>query len=103
MNRIAIVISFVAASIMINALPAMSAEAVIDTHGKSRQKDECILLAKNCGDETYNVERRIEKLKGEIGKGTNVYTTEELEILNQRLNNLYKMRDYFKNQDPGVL
>ena len=103
MKRIAIVISFVAASILITALQALSVVAVIDNHGKSLRKDECILLAKNCGDEAYTVDSKIEKIKEEIRKGTNVYTPEELELLNKKLNNLFKIKDYFKNQDPGVL
>lgn len=103
MKRIAILSPFVALALMITALPALSVETVIDNRGKAGQKDECILLAKNCGNEAYGVEGKIDKLKAEISKGKRVYTPEELEILNQKLNNLYKVRDYFKNHDPGVL
>jgi|ERR1039457_888344 hypothetical protein len=49
------------------------------------QKDECLIVAKNCnvGDET--IMQRVDRLNKEINKGTDVYTPEELQFLQQQL------------------
>ena len=53
------------------------------------QKDECLIVAKNCvaGDET--VMQRVERLQREIDKGAVVYTPEELKSFHDQLNWIY--------------
>lgn len=53
------------------------------------QKDECLIVAKNCvvGNET--VMQRAERLKREINKGAAVYTPEELKSFQDQLNWIY--------------
>ena len=69
MKTRAAIASFMMAYMMIIAVPAYSVEAVVDNHGNSVRKDECLLLAKNCGTVLNSIQERIEKLKEEIGKG----------------------------------
>jgi len=52
-------------------------------------KDECLLVARNCPPETGSIQNRIDRLNGEIAKGTDVYTPGELRVLNEKLNNAY--------------
>lgn len=89
MKSLAIVIATFAASLMLTALPAFSAEEITEQPGQAQQKDECLLLAKNCPTEVYSIQDRINALQREIGRGTAVYTQEELNILNQKLNDAY--------------
>jgi hypothetical protein len=93
MKRIAFLIPTLAAAMMINALPSFSGEGYEAGWGTTTgvqeqttgQKDECLLLAKNCPDAVDSIQQRIDKLQKEIYKGTDVYTTEELNILKQKL------------------
>lgn len=48
-------------------------------------KDECLILAKNCDFVDETIMQRVERLNTEIGKGTDVYTPEELKFLQQQL------------------
>jgi hypothetical protein len=52
------------------------------------QKDECLLVRINCRDsyKTATVDQRIDRLKKEIAKGTDVYTEQELNTLKKQLN-----------------
>lgn len=59
------------------------------------QKDECLLVAKNCipGEET--VMERVERLQREIDKGESVYTPEELKRFHDQLNWIYSESSSF--------
>jgi hypothetical protein len=59
-------------------------------------KDECLLLAINCGNDFITLEQKIDKLQKEIGKGRAVYTDDELRILREQLNNAKKTQEFFK-------
>lgn len=61
--------------------------------GESHQianKDECLLVAKNCPPDMAFVQNRIDRLNAEIAKGTDVYTPDELKVLNDKLNAAYE-------------
>lgn len=48
---------------------------------------ECEMLLRNCAQEVDSIQERIRKLTVEIKeKGANVYTLEELKVLNGKLN-----------------
>jgi hypothetical protein len=53
-------------------------------------KDECLLVAKNCPPDMAVVQIRIDRLNTEIAKGTDVYTPAELSVLNDKLNAAYE-------------
>jgi len=49
------------------------------------EKDECILNAKDCGDQALSLESKINRLKQEIAKGNKVYSPKELQKLKNKL------------------
>ena len=53
-------------------------------------KDECLLVARNCPPDMAIVQNRIDRLNTEIAKGTDVYTPAELSVLNDKLNAAYE-------------
>lgn len=100
MKRIALLIPTLAAVMMINALPSYSGEGYGSgkwgtTMGGQEQttgqKDECLLVARNCPDRVDSIQERIDKLQTEINKGTAVYTPEELGILHQKLDDANRL------------
>ena len=94
MKKIPILISVLLVSLLMSVLPVFSDEE-IETSGKTeQQKDECLLLAKNCGTAVYSIQDKIEKLKEEIEKGTKVYTLEELNNLKQKLEEVSRTLDF---------
>ena len=61
--------------------------------GESHQvanKDECLLVARNCPPDMASVQYRIDRLNTEIAKGTDVYTPSELQVLHDKLNAAYE-------------
>jgi len=58
--------------------------------GQQSGKNECLLVAMNCGDQVDSIQQRIGRLEREISRGTDVYTNDELKQLNNQL------RDYQK-------
>ena len=64
--------------------------------GQQDSKDECLLVAINCGTDYPSLERKIENLRKEISKGKSVYTDDELNILRGKLNNASKTMEYFR-------
>ena len=102
MKRIALIIPTLAAAMMISAIPAFSDEEYGSTMGggekTNEQKDECLLVAKNCTDSVNTIQQRIDKLQREINKGADVYTTDELRILNQKLEDTTR---FLNNMEEG--
>ena len=95
------VLSVLTISTMLVAPPVFSDEGAKGTIGengygaqnesseKQWKKDECLLIAKNCANETDTIQERIERLHNEILKGADVYTPEELNTLNRQLMDEY--------------
>lgn len=88
MKRLAILIPTLAAALIIYAVPSLSEEGatMAGQENINLQKDDCLLVALNCPDNVDTLQQRIDKLQAEITKGTTVYTSDELEILNRKLN-----------------
>ena len=61
-------------------------------------KDECLLVAINCGKDFLTLEQKIDRLQSEILKGRAVYTDDELRILREQLDNARKTREFFRNE-----
>lgn len=60
--------------------------AFAEDKGMSKaQKDECLLMSKNCQDATLSIQEKIKKLQAEIKKGTKVYTPEDIKKLEDKL------------------
>ena len=49
------------------------------------QKDECLLVSKECKSSVDSIQQKIEKLKAEINKGAKVYSPGEIKKLNDKL------------------
>ena len=78
------VLMILAASMLATSLPALAADHSHNGHDEKCIK-ECQMLVKNCGQELDTIQQRITRLNSELGKGTSVYTTEELRILDRKL------------------
>ena len=101
MKRIAVVISTVAAAMMLTTLPVLSAEHAM---GKMDQKNECLLMSQKCSDNVDSIQQKIKKLDNEIAKGTRVYTPAELKRLNDKLNEANQVLDELMDERsvPGT-
>lgn len=61
--------------------------AFAEDNGKVQpNKDECLLLSKDCKDATLSIHEKIDKLNAEIQKGDRVYTADEIKKLQKKLN-----------------
>ena len=55
------------------------------------QKNECLLMSKDCKNEVNSIQQKIKKLNAEIKKGKKVYTADELKKLNAKLKEVEDM------------
>ena len=94
MKRILVIVAIVAASVSYSttALSEENTAGMPNDYGQINaneikgQKDECLIVAKNCINDNETVMQRVERLNREINKGTDVYTPEELRMLQDQLN-----------------
>ena len=49
------------------------------------QKDQCLLISKDCQNEVTSIQQKIKKLEQEIKKGTRVYSADEMKTLKYKL------------------
>ena len=91
MKRITTLLSIVSAVIVVSAVSILAAENCpissreYDKLVQSNFKNQCLLVAKNCGSDTYTVQERATNLRAEIAKGRDVYTAAELRALREQL------------------
>lgn len=86
-------ISVLAAAMFFSAAPVLADEysGTPTNQGmesmQQGQKDECLLVAMNCPDayKADTVRQRADRLRKEIARGTDVYSDQELRILNEEL------------------
>lgn len=57
------------------------------------QKDECLLISKDCKSTAMSIQEKMTKLQAEIDKGKRVYTPEELKKLEEKLKDTENMLD----------
>ena len=102
MKKTTIVLSILAASLMIFSRPALSEEGIngmsgetgqSDQYQQKTQKDQCLIVAMNCASDKDSVIHRVNRLRREIAKGSDVYSPEELQKLNDQLNFIYSEAD----------
>ena len=82
----------VAATLMIAAVPVLAQEGVMGQQEQSVNKNECLLVAKNCP--TDSIQERIQRIQGEISKGSDVYTRDELRQLRNDLEEAQRMLEF---------
>ena len=81
-------VTLLAAARMLSAVPVLAGEGAMDKaleQGQQELKNECLLVAMNCPDQVDTIQQRIERIKGEIARGADVYTNDELGTLNRKL------------------
>lgn len=96
MRRVIGKISLLAAILALSAVPVLAADTGMDKvfdQGQQIEKNECLLVAVNCGDQVDSIQQRIERIKGEISRGTDVYTSDELRRLNRELEEAEKLME----------
>jgi len=100
MKRITSTLSALAATLLIASLPALAAEGTMGRtmeQGQQDQKNECLLVSMNCGSQVDSIQERIDHLRGEISRGTDVYTPSELRRLNDKLQDANRELDFIMN------
>lgn len=88
MKRIIRKIALLTAALMIMAVPVLAEDGAVMPRLEPAErgvKNECLLVAKNCGGQSDSLQERIDRLQGEINRGNDVYTNDELRKLNDKL------------------
>jgi hypothetical protein len=94
MRKLTIIISAMLVSLMFSAVPLLSAENFMRNETLAPKKDVCLLFARNCEDNVYQLQQRIDRLRGEIAKGHVIYSDGELNILRQKLDTANKALEF---------
>jgi hypothetical protein len=98
------IIPVMAATLVLFSMPALSDDGTMGQKsevGQEAQKDECLLVAKNCSSDS--IDARVDRLKTEISRGSAVYSDEELNQLRRELNDAYKFQKINNNVFPPVV
>ena len=91
MKKIVTLIFSMAFILMLSAIKIVGAEQCpvpsgeFDTLVQSNFKNQCLIVAKNCVNESSTVQQRVNELRVEIAKGQDVYTPNELRALKEQL------------------
>jgi uncharacterized protein HemX len=88
MKAIARTITVMAAALLIAAVPVFADEGVMGQQEQQNQKDECLIVARNCP--TDSLQERIDRIQSEIVRGTGTYTEDELRSLERQLEEAQK-------------
>lgn len=100
MSKTSGVISALATAMFFSAVPVLADEYTGTTTDQRMnsmqegQKDQCLLVAMNCPSSRVDtVQQRVDRLKKEIAKGSDVYSDRELKALNEQLRWIYNDSD----------
>ena len=82
--------ALLASSLMIFAAPVLADEGmmvnpVAEPEQQMGGKDQCLLVSRNCAGSVDSIQERINRIQGELNKGTSVYTNDELRSLQNSL------------------
>ena len=95
MKNVLVVLALVASSVLYSTsgLSEEKSTGLTDDYGQYKayelNKDQCLIVAKNCSGGSDSVLKRVERLNKEIEKGSSVYTHEELKGFQEQLNWIY--------------
>lgn len=104
MKNVLVMLAIVAASLLYSTavLSEEKSAGMPDDYGQYKvydvNKDQCLIVAKNCSEGSDSVLKRVERLNKEIEKGYKVYSPEELKGFHDQLNWLY----YESGEFPAV-
>lgn len=92
MRRVLSTLTILAATVLLSGstLMAKDTELGSEEYGIEGGKDECLLVSANCPQSVDSIQMRIERLNREIAKGLDVYTRDELNTLERKLNEAVK-------------
>jgi hypothetical protein len=93
MKRLFTIIGIVATSVLLTSAQLFAAE---EAFKGEVNKNECLLISRNCTDSVDSIQQRIDKLNKEISKGTDVYTKDELENLKTKLRDTERTLDFME-------
>ncbi len=96
-KRLTLLTLVLSVGVLVHSTPLFS-----ETDDTAKQKNECLLIARDCGSAAQWIQDKIEKLQEEIEKGTRVYRPEELEALKQKLDETDKILDFLGDQPPYI-
>lgn len=85
-------------AVMILAAFAFSATMPAFAQMTKEEKDQCLLASKNCATEVNSIQTKIKKLNAEIKKGTKVYTSDEINKLQEKLKEANDLLDVMLNK-----
>lgn len=71
------------------------------TGGEKIDKDVCLLYSQDCATQVDSIQKKVQKLRTEIDKGTRVYTPEEIRALNQKLRDTERLIDELLYRNGG--
>ena len=95
-------VALLTASLMIFAVPVLADEGIYRPVAEPEQqqgaKDQCLLVASNCSGRVDSINERIDRIQGELNKGTSVYTNDELRKLQ---NSLDEEKRFFNDMVQG--
>ena len=90
-------LALLSAALLMMTVPALADEGAMGSKGdvgQQPEKNECLLVSMNCANQVDTIQQRIDRIKGEISKGTDVYTSDELRRLNRQLEEANKLLEY---------
>lgn len=87
-----IIFMFFATFMMFASIPVDAKDTTTN-----KQKDQCVLASKECTDIVDSIQKKSEKLKTEIEKGTKIYTPEEMDTLKAKLKEAETILDNYLN------
>lgn len=108
MKTVSIAVAMVAASMLFTVIPAFAEDGTTglsNEYGVNRQfdmkahKDECLIVARNCSGGLDDIMQRVDRLRKEIDKGSDVYTPDELKSLHEQLNWIYSESETFTSHN----
>ena len=103
MKSLTKIMTVLAVALLVNSTPVLAGGGTAgqgSERGIEVQKDECLLVARDCSSDPINA--RVERLEKEISRGSNVYTDEELKQLKRELEDASKMQQIYENHFPPV-
>lgn len=73
------------AIMLVTAALLMTTSTGVFAEQTQADRNECLLLSRNCKDQVDDIYTRMQRLEREIQKGTRVYTPKELRQLQEKL------------------
>jgi|GEM_PF-624398 len=97
MKGMTLKIMLVMSASLASALPVLASDSMGGgSMGQDNRdmKNECLLMAKNCGDQVDTIQQRIGRISREISRGKAVYTDQELRQLRSQLEEANQLLEF---------